>query len=1414
MSNSNDAVARHSISNITEKSKTDDEFGPKPDNQQSINPTSQAINSHAQHIKKKANSADRATEPFVSGERYPWQQIGAFNEGKKIEGNFLQDAHLVKSYVAEIFYSDWYWNTALIIGTCFFSWLLAKWKYGILGLIFVLLAASSVYKAEFRRFERNVRDDIQRIFSGERLEKNLESMEWLNSFLSKFWVIYMPALSDTVRTIANETLKDVAPGYGIDALTLDQFTLGSKSPRIDSIKSYTKKGKDLVEMDWAFSFSPDDTSDMTKREIEKKINPKVALGVRVGKGFVSKRLPILVEDMAITGRMKVQLKLSLNFPHIDLVSVQFLEPPKIDFALKPVGGDTFGLDIMSLVPGLSTLITTLINSNVGPMLYAPNHLDIDVQELMAQQSNDAIGIVAVTVHGADKLQSDINPYVQLSLNNAAEKHIRTDIKVGTKSPRWNETKYILVNSLSQTLHFELFNFNTIKEKGELYATHELELNELLQNDSLVDLYKHLEASGKRKGILNYDIRWFPVLKDEKFATAQEDESKEIDTPDSEVGILKLIIHQAKGLNTKASIIGSLNPTAELFVNGKSIKRYRTLRRSNEPSWEESLEFLVSQKSDTRIKLVIKDTASDDTTIATLDETLENIVFNVADGHDNFSLAPQGQIRITALWKPVSLSGISAAANYVPPIGAVRLHLRDAKDLLNLETLGKVDPYVKVLLNNRLKYVTGFHPSTLAPIFEEVVYLPITSESQHITLEVMDDQNVSRDRTLGSGVIPVSQFIEKDSSNSYLPYDGSQKVLTASLKIKNKKPKGQISYSISFLPSIPVYSVTELEELKQKESKDAAKKREQENQLREWKDLYEKNPNDYEWVEIEEKDQENINGKEKMSLEELITHGSGTLGIHLLGGTVKRADTYIQLLVDDLACPSFTSGRTTGHTINPEVGHAFIRDLPNSKLVFRVTKKKNIRTQDQIIEEKIFTTVDLLEKHFATGHSISLGGSNIKIRFEYIPSLVKLPLNETILDAGRAQIEFLDAENLKSADKNGKSDPFVTLEIGEIKLFKSKVVKKSLNPSWNENTTVPIPSRSRNQIILKVWDWDRAAENDLLGSVNLDISNVKPLTPEIVTFKLDTQGTVRTRVTFSPEYIRPKVGAAEFGASFASLTGIPLKAVGIAGDFASGIVGGGVGIASDVVGGGVGIASGVVGGGVGIASGVVGGGANMANGAVGKGGSLIKSVFGGNKPRRSTDQSRSSFDASSLHNKSYASDAQSLRSGRTKASLLNLKETADSGAADIAQAHKRNPSTSNVSTYTTAIRGKGTTEGSLIVHSATGLGNHAQLRVSLAINGKLKEIYTTKNVKSSNGVIRWDEEVKFDAPKEAEIVFGGVIHHTFSKDQELGNTKIKLVDVIDNPRDLELDLGQGQILVSFRYSPEIEEGSATPPPPEW
>jgi Ca2+-dependent lipid-binding protein len=101
-------------------------------------------------------------------------------------------------------------------------------------------------------------------------------------------------------------------------------------------------------MDWEVSFVPNDVLDLTEREAQAKVNPKIVLTVRVGKGFVGAGMPILLEDVMFSGKMRIKLKLFNEMPHVKTVELSFLEKPHFDYVLKPVGGDTFGFDINSV----------------------------------------------------------------------------------------------------------------------------------------------------------------------------------------------------------------------------------------------------------------------------------------------------------------------------------------------------------------------------------------------------------------------------------------------------------------------------------------------------------------------------------------------------------------------------------------------------------------------------------------------------------------------------------------------------------------------------------------------------------------------------------------------------------------------------------------------------------------------------------------------------------------------------------------------------------------------------------------------------------------------------------------------------------------------------------------------------------
>lgn len=102
-------------------------------------------------------------------------------------------------------------------------------------------------------------------------------------------------------------------------------------------------------MDWAVSFTPNDTYGMTQTQLNSQISPKVVLNIRLGKGFVGTAFPVLVEDMSFQGRMRIKLQFISKMPHIKIVEACFMEKPKFDYVLKPLGGETFGFDVNNVI---------------------------------------------------------------------------------------------------------------------------------------------------------------------------------------------------------------------------------------------------------------------------------------------------------------------------------------------------------------------------------------------------------------------------------------------------------------------------------------------------------------------------------------------------------------------------------------------------------------------------------------------------------------------------------------------------------------------------------------------------------------------------------------------------------------------------------------------------------------------------------------------------------------------------------------------------------------------------------------------------------------------------------------------------------------------------------------------------------
>lgn len=869
-----------------------------------------------------------------------------------------------RKLIADI--SDWYYNAAVIVFACLASWLVAVLGGG-LGWVFIVMTfCGTYYRTSLRRVRRNFRDDLVREVSLKRLETDTESLEWINSFLVKFWPIYQPVLAATIISSVDQVLSGATPGF-LDSLRLKEFTLGSKPPRMEHVKTYPRAEDDVVIMDWKFSFTPNDTADMTARQVKNKINPKVILEIRIGKAMVSKGLDVIVEDMAFSGIMRLKIKLQLPFPHVEKVEMCFLERPTIDYVCKPLGGESFGFDI-NFIPGLESFILEQIHGNLAPMMYAPNVFPIEVAKMLAGSPVDqAIGVVAVTLHGAQGLKNPDNfsgnpdPYAVLTLNKR-QPLAQTKTVRDTPNPRWNETHYIIVTSYNDSLDIELFDYNEFRKDKPLgTASFPLE--------NVEEIYEHenerleVKSGGKARGALMCDIRFFPVLE----ATKDENGVEE-PLPDMSTGILRFTVEQAKDLDGSKSIVGQLNPYAHLLLNGKEVHTTKKMKRTNNPIWDNgSKEILITDRKTAKLGVVIKDDRelAGDQVLGTYSIKLEDMLELMAKGQDwyNLSSAKTGRVKMQAQWRPVALSGIvTGTGGYQTPIGVMRFHFKGATNLRNFETMGKSDPYVRVSNSGIERARTVTHRNTLNPDWDEVLYVPVHSPRERLQLEVMDAEKMGKDRSLGLIELHASDFVRQDDESGEYLVDDRKEPREDGLRLHGKgTPKGLLKYTAAFFPTLNVADPEDEEEEEKTEDKEGDVAVAQNGDT--------KNSLDVPRSDTPGKFSSAINGaadtekdvtppkspvtsvrprksrderrppKVHLTPQELLKHESGLAIFKLMDAELPRSETRVEVFVDDMAFPSYVSSVSKAKTHSfDEIGDCFIRELDFSKLTIKIKEK--------------------------------------------------------------------------------------------------------------------------------------------------------------------------------------------------------------------------------------------------------------------------------------------------------------------------------------------------------------------------------------------------------------------------------------------------------------------------------------------
>jgi len=79
------------------------------------------------------------------------------------------------------------------------------------------------------------------------------------------------------------------------------------------------------------------------------------------------------------------------------------------------------------------------------------------------------------------------------------------------------------------------------------------------------------------------------------------------------------------------------------------------------------------------------------------------------------------------------------------------------------------------------------------------------------------------------------------------------------------------------------------------------------------------------------------------------------------------------------------------------------------------------------------------------------------------------------------VTLIGAAQLPAVDVTGSSDPYVTIRIGETKVYRTAVIKRTVEPQWNESFEILVDDLDSVVLHMQVKDWNVAQVNKVLGT---------------------------------------------------------------------------------------------------------------------------------------------------------------------------------------------------------------------------------------------------------------------------------------------------------------------------------------------
>ena len=549
----------------------------------------------------------------------------------------------------------------------------------------------------------------------------------------------------------------------------------------------------------------------------------------------------------------------------------------------------------------------------------------------------------------------------------------------------------------------------------------------------------------------------------------------------EQGVLTL--HLRKGVGLKgADLNGKSDPYVQASI-GSQRKQSKVVDKTLEPVWNEEFEFTGTLQELTarglQLKVFDKDRLTKDDLLGEVRVSLDALLHR--DVHEfSEALTTQGSLSFSVTWARV--------APHMLESGTLRVHLQRASDLKAADRNGFSDPYVKLSLAGQ-SHKSKTIKKTLNPQWNETfefsgVLRDLLAEA--LQLHVFDWDRATKDDPLGNASVdlrPLRRARQHDftaelseqgrvflhvswaahGQTHELPRSSSVGARVGKLDVSNwqSSPRNDV------LP--PEVGMASMPPPPPPPPADPSRLREQ--------------------------------GVLTLHLRK----GVGLKGADLNG----KSDPYVQASIGSQRKQSKVVDKTLEPVWNEEFEFTgTLQELTARGLQLKVFDKDRLTKDDLLGEVRVSLDALLHRDVHEFSEALTTQGS---LSF----SVTWARVAPHMLESGTLRVHLQRASDLKAADRNGFSDPYVKLSLAG-QSHKSKTIKKTLNPQWNETFEFSGVLRDllAEALQLHVFDWDRATKDDPLGNASVDLRPLRRARQHDFTAELSEQGRVFLHVSWA------------------------------------------------------------------------------------------------------------------------------------------------------------------------------------------------------------------------------------------------------------------------------------------------------------